>query len=266
MKMKSDDELIESDLDSYEQDVPTGGISRGSGVSVWRQIAETLEREVTDGLLTPGAQLPTESVLAERFAVNRHTVRRAIAALAERGYVRVEQGRGTFVTRHAIAYALGRRTRFSANMSAQGLSGTTRWIGVAIVAASRGIAGELKINPGAEVYRVVGVSEADGVPIDTAVNFFPAERFAGIDKALAETGSITAALRRLGVADYVRQTTRLSAQLPDPEVARLLDQPVHRPILVAEAVNTDLDGVPIQYSVTRFSGDRVQITVNADQL
>ena len=35
--------------------------------------------------------------LAERYGVNRHTVRSAISALVQEGVLRAEQGRGTFV-------------------------------------------------------------------------------------------------------------------------------------------------------------------------
>ncbi|HVM86307.1 MAG TPA: GntR family transcriptional regulator, partial [Candidatus Binatia bacterium] len=48
-------------------------ISRGRGVTLWRQILDSLRAEVESGLLKPGDRLPTEPELAERFKVNRHT-------------------------------------------------------------------------------------------------------------------------------------------------------------------------------------------------
>ena len=72
-------------------------IDRDSGVSVWLQIEQTLAEEIRVGLWGEGARLPTEGELSARFCVNRHTVRRAVGGLADRGLVRVEQGRGIFV-------------------------------------------------------------------------------------------------------------------------------------------------------------------------
>ncbi len=43
----------------------------------------------------------------------RHTVRRAIAALANRGLVRAERGSGTFIEQQRIPYPIKQRTRFS---------------------------------------------------------------------------------------------------------------------------------------------------------
>ena len=59
---------------------------RRSGIAVWRQIADRLRQEIAAGQPAEGERLPPENTLSERFGVNRHTVRAAIAALvAEKG-------------------------------------------------------------------------------------------------------------------------------------------------------------------------------------
>lgn len=52
---------------------------------------------IQEGVVLPGAKLPTESELASRFAVSRTVVREAISRLQASGIVRTHQGRGTFV-------------------------------------------------------------------------------------------------------------------------------------------------------------------------
>ena len=56
-------------------------LARGEGVALWRQICQRIGDEIHAGAYAPGVRLPTESNLAQRFAVNRHTIRRAIGAL-----------------------------------------------------------------------------------------------------------------------------------------------------------------------------------------
>ena len=68
-----------------------------SGVALWRQVADGIERGIADGRFAAGERLPGETEIAETYRVNRHTVRRALAALAERGLVRAERGSGTYV-------------------------------------------------------------------------------------------------------------------------------------------------------------------------
>src|SRR5262245_43998939 len=94
-------------------------LERASGIALWRQIGQHLLGDLESKRLTPGMRLPSEIELAERFGVNRHTVRRAIADLEAKGLFRVRQGQGTFVHEHVVDYALSRRTRFSENLSRQ---------------------------------------------------------------------------------------------------------------------------------------------------
>ena len=60
-------------------------LSRGSGVALWRQIASQIEEDIAARHFPPGGRLPTEQELATRFEVNRHTLRRAVAALEDKG-------------------------------------------------------------------------------------------------------------------------------------------------------------------------------------
>ena len=55
------------------------------GIAMWRRIADAIRLDIVGGKLARGETLPGEMQLAERFAVNRHTVRRAIAALTAEG-------------------------------------------------------------------------------------------------------------------------------------------------------------------------------------
>jgi GntR family phosphonate transport system transcriptional regulator len=91
-----------------------------SGVALWRHVADAIERGIAEGTYAAGSRLPGETEIAATHRVNRHTVRRALAALAERGLVRAERGSGTYVEAPRIAYPLSARTRFSQNVGAEG--------------------------------------------------------------------------------------------------------------------------------------------------
>ena len=104
-------------------------VERGSGIAVWRQIGESLADDIRNKLYLAGEQLPSEPELAAKFAVNRHTIRRAMGELEQSGLIRIEQGRGTFVQEHAIDYAIGKRTRFSENLRSQGVLGHLETLG-----------------------------------------------------------------------------------------------------------------------------------------
>jgi GntR family transcriptional regulator, phosphonate transport system regulatory protein len=234
-------------------------LSRDSGVSLWRQIQQTIEGEIASGRFQPGDRLPTEQELSARFGVNRHTVRRALAKLEERGAVRIEQGRGTFVHEAVIDYLVSRHTRFTENLARLNRSVTRPLLGHGEMPADAAIGRALGIRQGVMTIWIETKGEADGRPISVATHYFSKPRFETIVDAYAETHSVTQALKRLGVDDYVRKSTRVSARMPTTEDARRLAQPKTRPVLVAESVNIDRDRRPVEYVVTRFASDWVQI-------
>jgi GntR family transcriptional regulator, phosphonate transport system regulatory protein len=239
-------------------------VERGVGVAVWRQIAHRMERDLRAGGLGAGAKLPTEAELATRFAVNRHTVRRAIADLATRGLVRVEQGRGIFLQDLVIDYPLRRRTSFSANLLAQDRAPSHEILEVVELAADAQVARRLGLRRGARVVSSAGSGFADDVPISYGRSWFPAARFPGLADQLRRRSSISTVLAGYGLADYRREMTRVFARLPSGEEAARLKQPASEPVLVTDAIDVDPEGRPVRYGTTCFAGARVQLTVTAE--
>ena len=87
-------------------------VERQIGVALWRQIADRIRLSISNGDYDQTGMVPPEIKLASQFGVNRHTVRSALAALAEEGLVEAIQGRGTMVRRRErLSFPISRRTR-----------------------------------------------------------------------------------------------------------------------------------------------------------
>lgn len=65
----------------------------------YQAIVDALDRDISAGVLPPGARLPTQRELAARLGIAIGTVSRAYAAAEQRGLLSGEVGRGTFVRR-----------------------------------------------------------------------------------------------------------------------------------------------------------------------
>lgn len=239
-----------------------GAIERRSGVALWRQIADRIRAEIARDLADENGRLPPETALAERFGVNRHTVRSAIAALVREGVLRAEQGRGTFVERRRrLAYPIGPRTRFSEGLADQARARRGRLIAHAVEPASETVAAALALAPGTPVLRLESVAEADGRPVSRATSWFEAARFPGLAARFAEAGSLTTAFRAYGIEDYFRRSTVVSARHAEPDDRDDLALSPGAIVLVAVAINVDAQGRPVQYQHTRFAADRVDLHV-----
>lgn len=62
-------------------------------------IADELASRIEDGTYPADGRLPSVTDLVHEYGAARETVRRAIRDLAERGWVEVVPGKGTYVTR-----------------------------------------------------------------------------------------------------------------------------------------------------------------------
>lgn len=228
---------------------------------IWRAISDALRSDLAEGRYSPGDKLPTEAKLAERFGVNRHTVRHGISALVEEGLIRTRRGSGAFVSATPTHYRIGSRVRFHENLIAVGRRPEKRVLALEERAATEGEARALQIMPSDPVCAYHGLSLADGQPIAVFESLFPLGRLPGITAALHETSSVTEALKIEGVLDYTRASTRLTAVRTTATQALLLQLIEGDPLLKSSSVNADGKGMPVEYGRTWFAGDRVTLTL-----
>ena len=242
----------------------TNTITADTREHFWAHIANELAQAIGQGVYAPGERLPSEHSLAERFGVNRHTIRRSLAALVQRGLLRAEQGSGTYVEDFAVELAIGKRTRHRQNLAQAGLRGGLRVLHAERVRATADQARALQVPARSPLLHLLVLGEGDGQPLHVSDRYFPLPRFQGLADVVRETGSITDAFTAHGVTDYTRHESRISARLPDQRIATHLRQGTARPALYVTKVNTDMAGTPIEYAETWFAGDRVTLTVNHD--
>jgi len=237
-------------------------VQRQAGVALWRQIADRIREAISTGTYDEAGMVPPETILAQQFGVNRHTVRSALAALAQEVIVRAVQGRGTLIERkERLNFPITKRTRFTAGIGDQAREMRGLLLDDVTEEASAEIARWLGLKQGAQVIRLETLRQADKRPVSKATSWFPAARFAGIGEAYRKHESITKAFADLGLPDYVRATTEVTAAHANTSDLADLELTPGAILLIAKAMNTDLDGVPVQYSISRFAADRVPFTI-----
>src|SRR5918998_493342 len=98
-----------------------GASTETSSVSRVRytEIASYLRGLVADA--APGARLPSDAQLCERFGVSRMTARHAVQQLVTQGLVYRRRGQGTFVAERPVPRLLGSPLSFTESMRRRGL-------------------------------------------------------------------------------------------------------------------------------------------------
>jgi GntR family transcriptional regulator len=227
------------------------------------QLQEILEGVV--GALDPGAVLPSERLLAQRYGVARATVTQAIDGLAARGLVYRVQGSGTFVAEPKFRQPLT-LTSFTEDMRARGMTPGSVVRGQAIVPASEVVARHLALVPGTPVVHLERVRTADGEPMALERTHLPAQRLPGLEDADLTDASLYELLeRKWGVrvaeADQWASVVRVSE-----EEAALLHVSAEQPALLFQRVTRDPAGTPVEYVRSLYRGDRYEVHTRLERL
>ncbi len=237
-------------------------VERQTGVALWRQIADLIRLSISNGDYDQMGMVPPETVLAGQFGVNRHTVRSALAALADEGLVQAIQGRGTMIQRkERLSFPISRRTRFSQGLGDQARETEAKLLSHVTLPAAGDVATGLRIAPGAPCIQLDLVSSADGRPVSCSTSFFPESRFPDMAEQFERLRSITKAFAAHGLEDYVRISTELVARHANADELALLRLSPGAIVIEATAINADPDGLPVQFARTRFAADRVKLKI-----
>ena len=184
--------------------------------------------------------------------------------LRQEAIVEVERGRGTFVVATPISVPIGKRVRFNEALKAQSLKPQWQVLRIIEINADAKLSEHLEIPVAAPVVVFERLSLTDEIPISIASSHFPGQRFPGLAAHCQTYRSISTMLRDEYGCDHIRRQTRLSARVARPRDARFLKMPATRPILLSESINVDQHGIVIEYGVTRFRGDRMELVIEND--
>lgn len=236
-------------------------VARGDGgVPIYRQIRDVLVSEI-QGFYKTGDLIPPENELAQRFGVNRHTLRRAIDELVADGLVERCHGKGVYVLEPAINYTIGRSTRFTETLQSQGKTTSSHVFRKQIVPARGGVAARLQIQEGDQVVFIETLRKVENKPFCIISHFLSFQLFSEVAQRY-EGGSLHEFLKQYYAIELKRTESLISAVLPEASDASLLNMPRQSPILRVKSMNLDTSSnKPVEYAVTRFRGDATQLSI-----
>ncbi|MFJ9962923.1 GntR family transcriptional regulator [Streptomyces avermitilis] len=231
----------------------------------YRQVADALRREIDNGTFAPGARLPSENDLQQRFDASRNTVRNGLSLLVSEGLISSSQGLGYEVKSHEIFELNASRFEnldFPQNGDAYSTDVTNagrrphQTFRVEMLPASKEVAERLKIPVGAKAVLRFCHRYVDDVPWSTQATYYPSWL---VDESprLAEPGDIDEGTTRYLASRGIEQVgyfDEIAARMPTPEEARLLEIGAGVPVMLWTRTGYSADR-PIRCTITTFRGD-----------
>ena len=221
---------------------------------LYKEVKRHVMAALASGEWKPGAAIPAERRLSERYGTSIGTVRKAIDELCAENILIRQQGRGTFVASH------NRDRMLFYFFHVVPADGPKAYPDVELLAFTRGkadrvVAERLALEPGDAVVRFRNRLRLAGTPIMVDDITLAAARFAGLTERQLRTRPST--LYNLYQDSFgisvVRTRERLRAVAADADVAGLLDIAAGTPLLQIRRVACGYHDEPVEYRVSHVS-------------
>jgi GntR family transcriptional regulator len=236
-------------------------VSRVSGRPAYHQIADALREQIRSGQYPPGARLPSERELMDRWKVSSRTIRVALDQLRAEGLVVSYQGRGVFVREQTVPRRLSTDITTSLGwyhtLARQGLqpAGQTT---VTQAPASPEAAEWLGIDPGTVVTvrdRVLGTEGEP--PVMLATSHFP--------KMVTDKAPGLVDPNRGGMPELLREGFGetyshdvITTRMPTPSEQQRLDLQRGTPVLVIKGGTYDQENRPLHFIEVIAAAGRIE--------
>jgi GntR family transcriptional regulator len=169
-------------LDKIDKTIPT---------PLYYQLLQILKGKIESGVWKIGDTIPTENELIQEYDISRTTVRQAMLALVNDGYLRREKSKGTIVTSPTGRMRfVGSLMSFTEEMEYRGVHVTTRNLEQKVVPADATIAQKLNIPEGADVFYLKRIRYVKDVPYLLDEHFITYALCPGIENKYRDNTSL----------------------------------------------------------------------------
>ena len=229
----------------------------------YRQIADHLRAAIYGQELPPGAQLPSERELVQRFGTAPQTVRQALNLLKGEGLVIGRPGRGVFVReKPPFVHRLEAARRFVTQAREQERAAEARLLGVVTAPASPDVAEHLGLSPDASIVVRRYLLLLDDDPFQLSESHFPAHIAEDTIVASPENvspGAIDRDLKERHGLEPARYLDELTVRMPLPDEVKLLRLLPGTPLSTVLRTYFDPSGTPFEVARYTLPGDRTTL-------
>lgn len=237
-------------------------IDRNSPVPLYHQLAEQLAAAIDTGVLKPGDAFENELSLADRLALSRPTVRRAIVELVARGLLVRRRGIGTTVANEVI-HRRNELTSLYDDLVRNGRVPRTEVLEFSTDFADPRVSGILGLDPDTPLVYLKRLRSVEEGPISVLRNWLP-PMWATLDPDTLTTQGLYTLMRARGVIPAVAHQA-IGARPAEPAERKLLDLGRNDPVLTLSRRAYDASGIPVEFGDHCYRYDRYlfDITVYA---
>jgi DNA-binding GntR family transcriptional regulator len=148
-------------------------IDRDDHQKLYFQLYGILKKKIESNEWLVGSQIPTEDELCKTFNVSRATVRTAVLDLVRNGYLKRQQGKGTFVHKNHVAEGLTMLTNFRELLFEEGLTFTTNVLARTVMMPIDDLDEKLEITKDKHIIYIKRLRSIENTPVMLQETYIP---------------------------------------------------------------------------------------------
>ncbi len=236
-------------------------INRNSPTPIYRQLYLILRGQIEAREYQLDDVLPTEEQLAERYAVSRVTIRKALQILVDDGLIVRQAGKGTFVYPQTIRENLYSLQGFAEMMASDYPAQIMEILNFEVIQAGDDLASLLAVSPGDKILRIKRRHRVENRPVAYAIIYLPFEVGKLFTPEDVETTPIYTLLVRKAFLTIGRATQRVTAVAANQEIVEVLRIASGSPVLTVKRVTYSAEEQPIEYIQLYYPGGQHELVM-----
>jgi GntR family transcriptional regulator len=225
-------------------------------VPLHQQLVANLRSKIVSGKLKSGDFLGTEKSLMDQYGVSSTTVRRALQALTQEGYLFRKAGKGTFIRRVEIEASGGPLWSFYEEMKSLGLKPSSKLLSIEVQKPNLSIAQKLNLAKSDPIYYIKKLLKANDEPVAILESYWQFQIGEQLSKFDLNSTNLFKILENgIGINLGEAEAT-LEAGIASSEEAKLLGIRKKNPILIMQRVVYSVEGNPIFFSRLCYRADK----------
>jgi len=148
-------------------------IDREDHQKLYFQLYEILKKKIESNEWLVGSQIPTEDELCKMFSVSRATVRTAVLELVRQGFLKRQQGKGTFIHKNYVSEGLTMLTNFRELLFEEGLNFTTNVLARTVMMPIDNLDVKLDIAKDKHIIYIKRLRSIDNEPVLLQETYIP---------------------------------------------------------------------------------------------
>jgi GntR family transcriptional regulator len=244
-------------------------LDRNGSIPLVYQLGEAIREKIVRGEYAVGQPIPTEDQLEKCYGVSRTTVRLALAKLVNEGYIRRQQGKGTYVNPQGLV-TKGNPKPLSRDMF--GVKSTTQIIQSAGMKVRTDVLHFSQELPSQDVAEKLGIKEKDPVlhferlryanerPLVLEKSWIPAAECPNLQREDVK-GSLYLVLFQKYRHHIAAAHQSLRAVLATEPDTRILGLQIGEPVMLVRGVTYLQDGRAIELQESHFRAESIEFII-----